>query len=92
MHSARTGVHGADQHKVGGKGESTLSTTDGDRLILQGLAQYFQHGMAEFRELIKEEHSAVAKTDPAWFRLVSATDQTGVGNRIVGSAEWTLPD
>lgn len=61
--SARTRVHASHKHEgtriVGG----IFRTADGDMSVFEWLAEYFECGLVEFRQLIAEEHTIVGKRD-----------------------------
>ena len=57
--SARTRIHGGDQHELGGKSHAARGARDGDFPVLERLAHHFQCRSFEFRQLIEKKHAVV---------------------------------
>ena len=88
--TAGAGVHRPHQHKAGRVGDGAGDAGDGDGFVLQGLAQGFQQGVAEFGQLVQKEDAAVAQGDFAGTEHPAAAHQPGVGDGVVGRAERAL--
>ena len=84
------GVLGGDEHKTGGVGNGAGYAADGNYLVLQGLAQGFQGGAVELRQLVEKEDAAVAHSDFAGAEVAAAADQAGVGDAVVGGAKGAV--
>lgn len=74
----RAGVHGADEHEVGGVSDRTLRTRDGDGAILEGLAHDLEHLLSELRQLVEKEDASVAEADLAGARRAAAADEAAI--------------
>src|SRR5215207_174120 len=61
--AAGTRIHGGDEGEVGREGEGAGGPSQRYRMVLQGLAQPFQLGGAELRQLVEEEDAAVGQAD-----------------------------
>ena len=46
--AARAGIHGSDEHEVGGVGDGSQGTGDGDDFVFERLAQDFEDVLAKF--------------------------------------------
>ena len=62
-------------------------------MIFERLAHLFQDVPREFRHLVEEQHSVVSEADFARARNTrAASDQPGIGNRMMGRPERALPE
>ncbi len=74
-------------HQVGRVGDAAAGAADGHDLVLDRLPQHLEDAVAELRQLVEEEHAAVAERDLARPGDAPATDQARLRDRVVGSAE-----
>ena len=88
--AAGAGVLGGHEGEAGGEGGGRARAADGDRAVLQRLAQHLQHLRAEFGQLVEEEDAVVAERDLARARVGAAAHQPRVGDGVVGRAEGAL--
>ena len=72
--------------------ERRLYTRDGDDAVFQRLAQDLQGIALELRKLIQEEDAVMGETDLARAGNGAATDEGGVRERVVRSAEGARCD
>jgi len=73
MPAAGAGVHGGDEHEVGGEGERALRARDSDDLIFERLAQGFESALAELRELIQKKDAPKILKLVGWPRSCACT-------------------
>ncbi len=85
--AAFAGVGGGDQHEAAGIAYVGIGACDHDLAVLDGLAQGFQHGAGEFRELVHEQHAVVGEADFARFRAAPAADDGGHRGGVMRFAE-----
>ena len=87
---AGAGVHRRRQHKTGRVSNRAADAGDGNGFVLQGLAQRFQDGVAELRQLVQKQHAAVAQSDFARAQHPPAADHPGVGYGVMRRAKGAL--
>jgi hypothetical protein len=88
----RAGIHRGDKLKVCTKRQRSFCAADDDDFIFHRLAHHFEDARAEFGKLVQEQDATVCEGDFAGLRDISATDQTGVRDRMVWRPEGTMPD
>src|SRR5207253_2377406 len=86
------GVHGGDEHEVGGVGDGALGARDGDYFVFEGLAQDFEDVLAEFGQFVEEEDAPVGEADFAGARHAASADKTRVADGVVRGAKRALQD
>ncbi len=79
----RAGIERGAEDEARGEGDRLLGSADGDRLILQRLAEHFENTRVELEEFIQEEDAPVGKGDLARARDRPAADQSRVRNGVV---------
>ena len=85
--AAGTGIHGGHQHAGGRIGEALPGTGDGHAAVLQGLAQHFQRVLAEFGQLVEEEHAAMGQAHLTGQGMQAAAHQGCLRDRVVRRPE-----
>jgi hypothetical protein len=81
------GIHGADQHEIGGKAERSLGAADRYQPILHGLSERFQTGVRKLRQLIQEKDAAVGQADLTGPWPLTASHQAGMADRVMRRAK-----
>ena len=61
-------------------------------MVFEGLAQHFERGFAELRELVGKEYAVVCERYFARLRVHSAAHERDFGDGVVRSTERTLRD
>src|SRR5204863_10015716 len=61
-----------------------------DAALLERLAQHLKDAPVELRHLVEEQHTVMRETDLAGPRILPATDECDVGNRVMRRAKWSL--
>src|SRR5262249_32107258 len=87
---ARTRVSGRNQRELGRKRQRFTRAGDGDNAIFDRLAEDFQNARMKFGDLVEKEHSTMREADLAWSRSGPTTNQAGVADGVVRSAERSL--
>ena len=87
MVPARAGVHRSDHHKARRVREGHDRPRNGDRPVLHGLAEHFEHVSAEFRHLVQEKDPVVGQADFAGLGDLAASDEPRVGDGMMRVAE-----
>src|SRR4030095_2315070 len=64
--TARTRIHGADQHESRWKQGGSRRPRDRDASFLEWLTEHLQYAAIEFRQLVEEQHAVVRKRDFPW--------------------------
>ena len=59
--AARAGIHGGEQHKVGGIGGLAAGATDVNHVVFERLAQRFKSVLAKLGHFVEEEHTVVGE-------------------------------
>lgn len=59
--ATRTGVHGSNEHEIGGVGDAVAGAADGDGSILKGLTERLEDAGGVFGELVEKEDAAVGE-------------------------------
>ena len=90
--AAGAGVHRGDKHETARKLGGVLGAGDGDLAVLKGLAQHFEGGFVELRQLIGEEHAVVGQGYLSGLGIGTATHEGHLGDSVVRAAEGTLRD
>src|ERR1700730_11429249 len=85
--SAGTGIHCCNEHKLAWKCKRSRGPRDRDSSILERLAHYFQSASMKCREFVQEKNSVMGETDFPRSRLSGSSQQTGVRNRVMGTAK-----
>jgi hypothetical protein len=67
-----------NSEEVRGECDAALRPADGDDLVLQGLAQYLEIGVAELRKLVGNRDPPVAEAYLAGLGPAPAPDESGV--------------
>jgi hypothetical protein len=86
------GFMAATSMKLLGEGGGAMGAADGDHAVFHGLAQHFEDGLAELRELIEKQDAAMAQGDLAGAHLPSAADEPRVRDGVMRRAEGPSPD
>lgn len=86
------GVHGADEHKIGGIAGTDVDPRNGDALVFHGLAQSLQDASRILGELIEKEDAEVGKGNLARVGLRTATDHGRHGRGVVRGAKGARGD
>jgi hypothetical protein len=81
--TAWTGVHGCHHHEAGGKCGGAEGTRDGDRALLERLAQDFQAAAVELGQLIEEQHAVMCQRYFARRRRAAAADHASIRDRVM---------
>ena len=90
--AAGAGVHGRGEHETRGIGQGNLGPADRHKTVFQRLAQDLDDVLVEFGQFVEKEHAVVGERNLARFGYVTAADNAGVRNRMVGRAEGTGRD
>ena len=77
-------------HEIRREGQAALGAADRDNLVFERLAQDFEGVLAEFGQLIQEEHPAVSQADLPWPWPIAAAHQACVGNGAARRAKGPL--
>ncbi len=86
--SARTRVRSADEHEVRGIRHRGARPGDGDRVLLERLAERLEMLARELAELIKKKHPSMREGNLAGLRETGATaDQTCTRDAVVRRAK-----
>ena len=72
--AAWAGIHGRDEHKIGGKSGFLVGARDGNSAIFEGLAEGLKDGAGEFGYFIEKENSFVGERDLAWGGVFAAAE------------------
>ena len=84
---AGTRVHGRNQNEIRRKNETPGGAADGNRPVLQRLAQHFQNIALEFRQFIEEKHTVVREADFPRLRRSPSSKESCIADRMMRSAE-----
>ena len=87
--SARARVGGGEQHEPRRVDGRVACPSDRHAAVLEGLAQCLERRARELRELVEEQHATVGENDLPDAATARAADQTGRGDRMVRSTEWS---
>ncbi len=85
--TARTGVHGSDEHERSREGRGARRTSDADETFFERLPQHFERVPAEFRHLVEQQHAVVREADLPRPGKGPAANQGHVGHRMVRRPE-----
>ena len=86
------GVHGGDEHEVGGVVGADGGARDGDLAVFEGLAEGLEDGARVFGELVEEEDAVVGEGDFARGGFGAATDDGDGRGGVVRGAEGAGAD
>ena len=86
------GVHGGDQHEVGGVVGLEVGARDSDLAIFERLAEGLEDGARVFGELVEEEDAVVGEGDFARGGFGAAADDGDGRGGVVWSAEGAGAD
>src|ERR1019366_3612844 len=92
VEAAGAGIHRGREHKARGKSQRHGGACDANGAIFERLAHDIENIARKFREFIEEENSVMSERNLAGAGNCSAADETRVGNRVMGSAEWAEAD
>ena len=80
--SAWARVHGSDEHEFGGKVDRACRAGYCNLMVLERLAQGFEHIAVEFGQLIQKENAVMRQRDLSGFGDRAASHQRHVGGII----------
>ena len=63
--SARTGIHGGDEHDLGRKGDDRMDSADGDVAVLQRLTDGLEDVAGELGEFVKKQDAVMGEAELA---------------------------
>ena len=81
--AAGTGIHRRGEHEARRIRETHRRARDGHHAVFHRLAQHLEHVLAEFRQLVEKEHSAMRQAHLTGTRIGAATDQAGIRDRVM---------
>ncbi len=70
--TAGTGIHGANQHKVGGEEIGPCTSGKRNGVLFQWLPEEIQGGLRKFRNFVQKENASVCERNGARRRNVTA--------------------
>ena len=90
--AAGAGVHGGDEHEVGGVGGFGAGAGDGDFLVFERLAEGFEDRAGEFGDFVEKEDAEVGEGDFAGCGVIAAADDGDGRGGVVRGAEGASGD
>ena len=87
---ARTRVHRPDEHEVRRIGHRAVRAGYHHSLVFQRLSQGLQYPVAEFGQLVQEEHTSVAHRNFTWAGYGASADEASIGDSVVWRPERSL--
>src|SRR6266850_3211240 len=87
--AARTGIGGRGKNERSRESECHCGASYCDSSVFKRLPEHLQNIAREFGKLIEEEHTVVRHAHFAGPWNGAATDETSIGDRVVGRAKWT---
>ncbi len=88
--AARTGVHGGNEHEIGGVGDVLVGARNGDRTVFEGLAEGFENRAGVFGDFVKEENTVMGKGNFTRGDMSTTTDDGDGAGRVMRCAEGAL--
>jgi len=82
--AAGAGIHGRNEHEVGGIAVGLVDPADGHPLVLKGQPKGFEGFSPELRKLIKKEDASMGKRDFPGFCIGPSPDEGMGGHVVVG--------
>ena len=85
--ATRAGVHGGDEHEVGGVSGLGVDARDGDFLVFERLTKRLEDGAGKFGDFVEEEDAEMSEGDFSWFGFSAAANDGDGGGGVMRGAE-----
>ena len=90
--TTRAWIHCSKEHEIGREGQCATGPADGDNFVLKWLAQHFKDALAELRQFIEEQDTAMRQRNFTWMRYVPPAHQSGMADGVMRRSERPLLD
>jgi hypothetical protein len=82
--SARARIHGGHQHEIRRVAHRGRGSGNNHLSLFHGLTQNLQDIPSELRQFVQEKHAVMRQTDLSRFGVLTATDEPGIADGMVG--------
>lgn len=86
------GIHGGDEHKIGGIGGFLVGARDGDSFVFEWLAEGLKDGTRELGDFVEEENAFVGERNFARGSVFATTDNRNRAGGVVGATKGASGD